>query len=296
MNPLGRGGPVWHRFCIRSVVLEVRHQSAQRLGHVRGHRFGLRSEELGVVSRWRETRVELRACAADSGAGGVASSGGSFGPSNSGESCSGGGGGESWRGGDVAGAGPRSSRAGGDSHLHLLLSYAGWRPDPWIERLPRLLEPMGVQSHVAMNGRQAGQLIAAHRIHVAVVDLGLPLDETGSDSNAESDEFSQGGPRLLELLARLSEPPPVVAVKRSRTHRDDTREIAAALRLGAFAVVDRPHDQTGLNLMLEVLRRCLARHYKGCWPGAVQVRGAEERGARERGESSGASRTGSPAT
>ena len=163
--------------------------------------------------------------------------------------------------------------AKGDSHLHLLLSYAGWQPDPWIERLPRLLEPMGVTSHVAATGRQASQMIAKNRIHVAVVDLGLPLDESGAETRADSDEFSQGGPRLLELLARLIEPPPVVVVKRSRTHRDDAREIAAALRMGAFAVVDRPHDAAGLNLMLEVLRRCLARHYKGCWPGS-QARGS----------------------
>lgn len=162
--------------------------------------------------------------------------------------------------------------AKGDSHLHLLLSYAGWQPDPWIERLPRLLEPMGVTSHVAANGRQASQMIAKNRIHVAVVDLGLPLDESPAETRTDSDEFSQGGPRLLELLARLIEPPPVVVVKRSRTHRDDAREIAAALRMGAFAVVDRPHDAAGLNLMLEVLRRCLARHYKGCWPGS-QARG-----------------------
>jgi len=169
-------------------------------------------------------------------------------------------------------AGPCLGR--GDSHLHLLLSYAGWQPDPWIERLPRLLEPMGVTSHVAATGKQASQLIAQNRIHVAVVDLGLPLDDSSAESGDGSDEFNQGGPRLLELLSRLTEPPPVVAVKRSRTHRDDAREITAALRLGAFAIVDRPHDAAGLNLMLEVLRRCLVRHYKGCWPGASQADGS----------------------
>lgn len=150
------------------------------------------------------------------------------------------------------------------SRLNLLLSYAGWRSDPWVERLPRLLEPMGITSHTAFSGREAGKLISQTRIHVAVVDLGLPLDETQRDGDVS--EFTEGGSRLLELLARLPEPPPVVAVKRSRTHRDDSRELAAALRHGAFAVVDRPHDQGGVNLMLEVLRRCLERHYRGCWP------------------------------
>jgi len=70
-------------------------------------------------------------------------------------------------------------------------------------------------------------------------------------------------------LARLPEPPPVVAVKRARSHRDDSRDIAAALRLGAFAVLDRPHDPHGLNVLLEVLRRCLLRRYGGCWPEAT---------------------------
>jgi DNA-binding NarL/FixJ family response regulator len=158
-------------------------------------------------------------------------------------------------------SGSDASGPDGHSRLHLMISYAGWHPDPWVDRLPRLLEPMGVISHRVGSGREASTLIRTTPIHVAVVDLGLPLDEM-----SVADEFAEGGSRLLELLARLEEPPPVVAVKRSRTHRDDSREIAAALRLGAFAVVDRPHDADGLNLMLEVLRRCLTRHYGGCWP------------------------------
>lgn len=157
---------------------------------------------------------------------------------------------------------------GGDepSRLHLLLSYAGWEPDPLIERLPRLLEPMGVVSHRAGTGKDASRLIQNRTIHIAVVDLGLPLE---APATAEADpEFSEGGPRLLELLRRLDDPPPVVAVKRrARTSRDDAREIAAALRLGAFAVVDRPRAVSDLDVMLGVLRRCLDRHYRGRWPG-----------------------------
>jgi CheY-like chemotaxis protein len=148
------------------------------------------------------------------------------------------------------------------SRLNLLLSYAGWHPDPWVERLPVLLEPMGIQSLRATTGRQASQVIQKSPIHIAVVDLGLPLDETAAGPSPE-----EAGPRLLELLARLSQPPPTVVVKRSRTHRDDSREIAAALRAGAFAVIDRPRDSRDLELLLEVLRRCLARHYQGRWPG-----------------------------
>ncbi len=147
--------------------------------------------------------------------------------------------------------------------LNLLLSCAGWHPDPWVDRLPRLLEPMGIVSHLADTGREASKVIMAFPIHIAVVDMGLPLDI----SNPEIEpEFEEGGPRLLELLARLDEPPPVVAIKRSRTHRADARDISAALRLGAFAVIDRPQCASDLDLMLHVLRRILERHYKGRWP------------------------------
>lgn len=149
------------------------------------------------------------------------------------------------------------------SRLNLLLSCGAWQADPWIDRLPRLLEPMGVQSHHARTGAQASGIIKVTPIHVAVVDLALPLDEQATPPDPD---LAEGGPRLLELLARLDSPPPVVAVKRSRTHRDDARDIAAALRLGAFTVIDRPRDLADLNLVLDVLRRCLERHYKGCWP------------------------------
>jgi len=149
---------------------------------------------------------------------------------------------------------------GPGGRLNLLLSYAGWKEDPWVDRLPRLLEPMGVRSLRAETGAQATQVIrSTSQIHIAVVDLGLPLDDGPSAEEA--------GPRLLDLLARLNQPPPTVVVKRSRTHRDDSREINAALRAGAFAVIDRPHDVHGLEILLEVLRRCLRRHYQGRWPG-----------------------------
>jgi CheY-like chemotaxis protein len=155
-----------------------------------------------------------------------------------------------------------SAPTGIGGRLNLLLSYAGWDSDPWVNRLPRLLEPMGIMSHRAQTGREATRVIEQLPIHIAVVDLGLPLEQTSLD-----DEFAEGGPRLLELLARLSQPPPVVVVKRRRGARDEARELSAALKLGAFAVVDRPRELHELDLMLEVLRRCLQRHYQGRWPG-----------------------------
>lgn len=149
--------------------------------------------------------------------------------------------------------------------LNLLLSYAGWQPESWADRLPRLLEPMGVRSLRASTGREASQVIRATPIHIAVVDLGLPLDAP-HNANAAPTTADEGGPRLLELLARLDQPPPTVVVKRARTQRDDARELVAALRRGAFAVIDRPRDPRDVELLLEVLRRCLTRHYRGRWP------------------------------
>ncbi|MDX2148932.1 MAG: hypothetical protein SFZ23_15560 [Planctomycetota bacterium] len=148
------------------------------------------------------------------------------------------------------------------------MSYAGWQPDPWVDRLPRLLEPMGVVSLTASSGREATRMIESFPIHIAIVDLALPFDATScgvaGPGRAASDE---AGAKLLELLARLSQPPPTVVVKRSRSTRDDRREMSAALRAGAFAVVDRPRDASDLERILEVLRRCLLRHYQGRWPG-----------------------------
>ncbi len=152
--------------------------------------------------------------------------------------------------------------------LNLLLSYAGWRAESWVDQLPRLLEPMGVQSLRAGTGRQATDLIQSYPIHIAVVDLGLPLDapapSLGRPEPTESN--TEGGSRLLELLSRLQAPPPTVVVKRGRSQRDDSRELSDALRHGAFAVIDRPSGTRDLELLLEVLRRALTRFYAGRWP------------------------------
>lgn len=176
------------------------------------------------------------------------------------------------RKGDGSGCAPGSApgrdacgpcRPGG--RLNLLLSYAGWQSESWVDALPRLLEPMGVVSLRAGTGREATEVIRRNPIHIAVVDLGLPLEPRAAGSTAPDHE--EGGPRLLEILRRQAQPPPTVVVKSSRTHRDDCREISAALRAGAFAVIDRPRDVMDLEVMLEVMRRCLGRFYQGRWPG-----------------------------
>ncbi|MCB9840905.1 MAG: response regulator transcription factor [Phycisphaeraceae bacterium] len=154
------------------------------------------------------------------------------------------------------GVGPSERR------LNLLLSYAGWRPEAWVDQIPPLLGPMGVVAHRATSGAEASQVIRSMPIHIAVVDLGLPLECSAGGPSGDD-----GGLRLLELFRRLESAPPTVIVKRMRTHRDEAREIAAALRCGAFAVIDRPSTPADLEIMLDVLRRCLTRFYHGRWPG-----------------------------
>lgn len=149
--------------------------------------------------------------------------------------------------------------------MNLLLSDAGWRDESWADRLPALLRPMGVEALRARTGREATETIRSHRIHIAVVDLGLPID-TGDAASASGSGISEGGVRLLELLRRLENPPPTVVLRRARTQRDAAREIASALRMGAFSVLDPPTDTAGIERMLQVLRRVLERHYQNRWP------------------------------
>lgn len=146
--------------------------------------------------------------------------------------------------------------------LNLLLSCATWRDDTWADRLPCLLEPMGVSAVRATTARHAERVIRTTPIHIAVVDLGLPLDES-----ADSDD--EAGTRVLDLLARLGEPVPTVVVQSPRSQRDGRRTMAAALNCGAFAVVDR--SAADLEFMLGIMRRCLDRFYVGRWPTAGDV-------------------------
>lgn len=152
---------------------------------------------------------------------------------------------------------PASTGPGG--RLNLLLSTAPWQSDAWALNLPRLLEPMGVFAHHVGTARDAERVIRALPIHIAVIDLEIPLDSPRAGEPIES-----GGSRVLDLLSRLDAPPPTVVLKAQRSHRDDCREMQSALRCGAFAVVDRA--AADLEMMLLVMQRCLKRFYAGRWP------------------------------
>ena len=147
--------------------------------------------------------------------------------------------------------------------LNLLLADSGWRTPSFADQLPPLLAPMGVHCLLARTAREATviaerALAARERIHIAVIDVETPVDES------KSGRAQAGGPLVLELLRRMTAPPATVVVRpRSPVMRDASRSLNDALRQGAFAVLDQPCP---LESMLEVLRRVLARQHGGHWP------------------------------
>ncbi len=155
-------------------------------------------------------------------------------------------------------------RSPAPGRLNLLLSSGGWRSEPWVESLPALMEPMGVRAWRAQTGQEAAQLIQQIPIHIAVVDLALPLDQADQE-----DEVEEGGARLLQLLDRLASPPPTIVVQRARSSRDHARELSQALSLGVFAVLHRPVQ---LEQMLDTFQRILRRHYQSRWPDGGELR------------------------
>ncbi|GAB4519178.1 MAG: hypothetical protein Tsb0013_23160 [Phycisphaerales bacterium] len=157
---------------------------------------------------------------------------------------------------------PRSTDPahGAGGRLNLLLSYGGWRDDSWADRLPRYLEPFGVRAWRADSGVEAQRLIDRIEVHLAVIDLALPL-ERAQDGSPLSER--PAGARLLELMTRLPGRPPMLVVKRRLGEREGSRDVASALDCGAFAVIERPVD---MEAMLDAMRRVLARHYADRWP------------------------------
>jgi DNA-binding NtrC family response regulator len=143
--------------------------------------------------------------------------------------------------------------------LSLLVTSGGWRPDDFADQLPRLLGPLGIDCHRCRSGLEATEFLRRASVHIAIVDLSIPMEP-----NANRDE--PAGPRVLQLLRRLDQPPPTVVVRPPQpSTRESARGLADALRDGAFAVIDGP---VRLECMLETLRRVIRRHYRDHWPAA----------------------------
>lgn len=151
--------------------------------------------------------------------------------------------------------------------LTLLLSTPPWRATPWADALPAVLEPLGVQAVRASSARQAERIIRSTEVHLAVVDLSTPMEDTprGFTANdAAMAHLEEAGTRILELLNRLHQAPPTVVLKSPQQSRDEHRQVHHALRCNAFAVVDR--TAADLETMLNVMQRAVCRFYKDRWP------------------------------
>ena len=158
---------------------------------------------------------------------------------------------------------PESSCSSASHRLNLLLSVPRWREGTAVDHLPPLLSPMGINTLRAESGEEAAEVIRHVKVHIAVVDLTVPLQRANPQSEMIAAEHG-GGPRILQLLRRLEQPPPVVVVRPPQpVRRESGRTLSEALREGAFAVLDQP---VALESMLEVMRRILRRHYADVWP------------------------------
>ena len=99
----------------------------------------------------------------------------------------------------------------------------------WPEQLPRLLDPLGVRSICVESGRKAEEVICSTPVHIAVIDLAIPLDDLDDTGRRE-----EAGPRMLKLIRRLEPTPPTVVIRGAQpTERERTRALTAALRVGA---------------------------------------------------------------
>ncbi len=158
------------------------------------------------------------------------------------------------------------SQSGRLGRLNLLLSEPQEPAPTWAQQMPRLLEPLGISALLARNVREAARFIQVEPIHIAVVDMSIPLDEAGHPRL----QTEPAGTRVLHLLARLDSPPPTVLVRDRRAPRESARQLCDALQAGAFAVIDRP---VNLEILLETMRRAVRRFYADAWPDSPGRRG-----------------------
>jgi CheY-like chemotaxis protein len=144
----------------------------------------------------------------------------------------------------------------------MLVSACDWRQQTVAEQLPAILQPLGVRCVRVSSGHEATDVLRTMTVHIAVVDLAIPLRPGENDSTHRS----EAGARLLQLLRRLDAPPPTIVIRPPQPSlRENSRTLSDALREGAFAVLDRP---VHMEALLDALRRLLRRHYADHWPAA----------------------------
>ena len=122
--------------------------------------------------------------------------------------------------------------------------------DPWHRTIRGLLEPQGVITVSARNGREAIDLIESQAVHVAVLDTQMP---------------QLGGLQVLKRVRELhkSDPgrvPPSILVANDLT----SHLLREAMTHHVFSVLSKPVDYA---LLLDAIARVVRRHYESRWPG-----------------------------
>lgn len=161
---------------------------------------------------------------------------------------------------------PVAPTAGGSAakRLNLLLTYGGWREHAFADQLPLILDRIGIRCYRAESGDEAGEVIRREHVHIAVIDLSIPMHPTRAQQPGT--RAVPAGPRVLQLLRRLEQPPPTIVVRpRQVDPAESARNLADALRDGAFTVLD---DPVPIESMLQALERVVRRHYRDHWPAA----------------------------
>jgi CheY-like chemotaxis protein len=114
----------------------------------------------------------------------------------------------------------------------------------WHQTVRQLLEPQGVSTLFARNGREALRIIQDQVIHVAVLDVQMP---------------QLGGLQIVKMLKDVENRPPAILLADHLTNH----LLHEALGHHVFSVLSKPVD---LNLLLDALARVMRRYYESRWP------------------------------
>lgn len=122
--------------------------------------------------------------------------------------------------------------------------------EEWHHTVRRLLEPQGVQTVSARNGREALDLIESRSVHVAVLDAQMP-QLGGLQVMKRARELHRADPGRI---------PPAILV----AHDMSGHLLREALTHHVFSVLSKPVDY---GLLLDALARVVRRRYESRWPG-----------------------------
>ena len=117
--------------------------------------------------------------------------------------------------------------------------------EDWHITVSRLLEPQGIATVAARNGREALQIVESGTVHVCVLDNDMP---------------QLGGMQVIRRMADLAMRPPTILL----ADRLNNHLLQEALGMQVFSVLSKPVD---LNQFLDSLARVIRRHYESKWPG-----------------------------